>query len=190
MKRSVLFGLALVAVFAALITMDNIGVIFAQTDQASTNGYKIGIVDVQKVVDGYKKASEEVAKLNEIAKKKNEELSQEQKALQKEFNDFNAKLDSLSEDEQAKRKSELTKKGIDLDAKVKQARSEMQAKQQALKQSILRDIVNAVDTIGAQEHFHLILEADPETRTGVLYYASPLDITSKVITYLNTHMSK
>ena len=49
----------------------------------------------------------------------------------------------------------------------------------------MADLVKAIEEVGAEGNYHLILEADPETRTGVMYHSPTLNMTQKVVDRLN-----
>ena len=178
-KLVALFGVALAL---GALAFSNGGVISAQE---KPDTYKIGIVDLQKVVDGYKKQQSELDKLKAETDVVQEDLNQRKTKFEKEVEEFKKAKDGMSEDARADREAALHSQMLEIDGAFRQAEAELERKKRRLKETILKDITTAVDAIGAAENFHLILEADPETRTGVLYFATPLDITGKVSEYLN-----
>lgn len=183
MKLSLSSILAIVAVLAAF-TFVNVCTTFAQ-GTAAPGEYKIGIVDLQRALDGYKRNEAEVAKLQKEFESTQGELDKLKAALEAKGKAFEAEKDKLSEDDRAQRASELEQEAIAYDGELRQATAELNEKKASLKQSLLKDLVAVIQQIGTEEKYHLILEADPETRTGVMYHATSMDITSKVIERLN-----
>ena len=106
-------------------------------------------------------------------------------SLRKEFEAFAAERAELSEEERYDRETELDQHALRLDAQEREVRAGLDRKHRSIKSALLKDIVEAVEAIGQEEDYHLILEADPETRTGVLFHASAIDMTPKVIERMN-----
>jgi Skp family chaperone for outer membrane proteins len=178
-KLVALFGVALVL---GVLAFSNGGAISAQE---KSDAYKIGIVNLQKVVNGYGKQQEQLKKLQDETNVVQEELNKKKTKFEEEVEKFKTDRDNLSEDAQADREAALQSQMLEIEGAFRQAEADLDRKKRRLKETILKDIVAAVDAIGDKENFHLILEADPEARTGVLYFATPLDITGKVSEYLN-----
>jgi Skp family chaperone for outer membrane proteins len=181
MKLSLSSILAVGAVLAALT-----GVNVCTTLAASeSDPYKIGIVDLQQAMDNYNRHKSEVEKLQVEFEKVQGTLEKSKAALDEKLKKFEEEKDGLSEDEIAERQTELQQEVITYDGDLRAAQADLNQKKARLKQSLLKDLVNVIQEVGAAEQYHLILEADPETRTGVLYHASAIDMTSKVIARLN-----
>jgi len=157
--------------------------------KASTNApkgqYKIGIVDVQAVMDGYTKREEEVGKLENEVK----ELQEQIDALDQEFQDKKQKYDetkeSLTEEERIEWQEQLETAWFNLKSEYTRISDQIKAKEQRLRSRLLADIMKCIEEIGVKENFHLILEAEKTSRTGVLFYSATMDITDKVIVRLN-----
>lgn len=157
----------------------------AQGASADVSSYKIGIVDLQLIADSYDAHSKEVAALKVEVDTQNAELETEDAALKDELKAYADRRDGLSEDERDEEEAVLERKALAFDNKLRAANAELDRKKRRLKDALIKDIVEAVTKIGEEENYHLILEADAETRTGVLFYAQAINITPRVIELLN-----
>lgn len=174
----------LVLLFAACI-LAGACTVSAQETGAGSSSYKIGIVDLQLIADSYDAHSGEVAALKVEVDKQNAELEKEDAALKEELAAYAGRKDGLSEDERDEEEAVLERKALAFDTKLREANAELDRKKRRLKDALIKDIVEAVTKIGEEENYHLILEADAETRTGVLFYAQAINITPRIIETLN-----
>lgn len=181
-----LFSLAFLAILLAGYAFLNAGGTAAQTNAADASRvYKIGIVDVQAVMDGYSKREAEVAKLEQEAKQSNSEIEALQKKFQDEVDQYKKDQETLSDSARLERQESLDRQKFALEMEVRQREASLERKKLNVKKLLLDAIVKAVNEVGTEENYHLILESDPETRTGVLFYSSTLNMTQKVIERVN-----
>jgi len=166
------------------LVVSNVCLTYAQGQGAPTN-YKIGIVDVQKVMDNYNKRTVEVQKLESEVNKKKTEIEKLRETFQNELKQFQEDRGTMTDDERAEREADLDNRALAVESAVRQAEASIDRQQRRLKAALIKDIVEAVNAVGAEENYHLILESDPEKRTGVLFYTTTIDMTSKVIDRLN-----
>jgi len=180
-----LVTLGLVGMFALGLMVSNVCFTYAQSQGATASMYKIGIVDVQKVMDNYNKRTVEVQKLEAEVNKKKEEIEKLRETFQNELKQFQEDRANMTEEERADREAELDNHALTVESAVRQAEASLDRQQRRLKAALVKDIVDAVNAIGTEENYHLILESDPEKRTGVLFYTTTIDMTSKIIERLN-----
>jgi Skp family chaperone for outer membrane proteins len=181
--KSRLFTLAALVAAACAFSLVHVVATSAQSTAGVPN--KIGIVDLQKVMDAYNKREAEVSKLEEEVERSRSEIERLRNAFQDEVEGFSEVRGTLSEEERFAREAKLDRKALNIETTIQLAESSLARQQRRLKKLLLDDIIEAVSAIADEENYHLILEADPETRTGVLYHATALEITSDVITRLN-----
>ena len=177
-----LHGAALVAV--------TVGVLVVTTSSrnnaaAGAEEYKIRIVDLQSAVDGYQMQIDESAKIRAELEAFQNEFDHKLEAWQKEKESYDNTKDSLSQEALLAKQTELDDKRMDLQNDAKRKELELKRKQDLLKDTVLKDLLAAIESVGAETNCHLILEADPESRTGVMYFSPTLDITQQVIDRLN-----
>lgn len=181
-----LFTLLAAGMFALGLIASNVCLTYAQGQSSAPAPYKIGIVDVQKVMDNYNKRAVEVQKLEGEVSKKKDEIEKLRATFEAELKQFQEDRTEMTPDERADREAELDSRALAVDSAIRQAEASLERQRRRLKAALITDIVDAVNKIGDQENYHLILEADPEKRTGVLYHTSTIDMTSKVIDRLNS----
>ena len=102
-----LFTLSLVGMFALGLMVSNVCLTYAQGQGATSSNYKIGIVDVQKVMDNYNKRTVEVQKLEAEVNKKKEEIEKLRETFQNELKQFQEDRANMTEEERADREAEL-----------------------------------------------------------------------------------
>jgi len=153
--------------------------------QSGSGEYTIGIVELQQVMDAYNKRAVEVQKLEQEAKEYQDKFDKLQADFEETVDEFQKAKGTMSEEKRTDRELELDSRRRDIQSQVRQAEALLEGKQRRLKQSLLKDIVKAIETVGNRDNYHLILEADPESRTGVLFYSPTLNMTQKVIDELN-----
>lgn len=153
------------------------------------SGYKIGVVDRKRVFEEYEKQKELLGGLEAEAQRLEEELNKEIEAFEQEFERIQQREESgiLSEDELLDLQQQFRERENTLKSKKQEWQRNLDIKTERVLSEIRRDIYEAVQVVGNQNDYHLILEADqdPRARTSVLYYVSAIDVTQKVIDHLN-----
>ena len=177
MKRGLKsFALALVVACAAASPA------FAQ------DGFKIGVVDMQKVMKDYNKREAKYSA-----------LEAEVKALQAPIDAMSAQITKMKEDYEEKAKPEnnaVPSEMLELETKIRRQHGEYEAalrqnqlKLDEMEAEVLKEILNDVNTtlrsIGEQENYHLILNARGGAAGSVVYHSATIDITTKVLARLN-----
>lgn len=162
----------------------------AFSQDAAQGGYKIGVVNRAQVFAEYKRKQEV-----------DEKLQAKQQAYDQELDGM---LQKLSDD--AKAKGELRSKGQMTSEQITAWEKEFKEREIAIKSkgesyqaelnrdadASVREIADAihaeVDSIAQAGGYHLILEADrnPTANSPVVFFQPTLDITTQVITNLNT----
>lgn len=156
--------------------------------ESSAASLKVGVVDRKVVFDSYNKQKQEFA------------------ALEKEVQGLQGQIDALSQQieadkgkyEKAKQDRSMTDEQLDeLEQKIKsdfrkyqtefkRLQAEIDSQHARLIKKIKGEIDAVIAEVGVNESFDLILEGDLKSGTGVLYFSSKIDITSKVVEALNS----
>lgn len=177
---------ALTALTTLVILPTNI--CFAQdTDTAASKGaYKIGIVDRKKVFDNYNKQKEEYAKLQNDMKSMQAEIDALSKKVQDAKDRYEANKNTMPADQREALEQQIRADMVTYKSKYEQLQTEIDTRYAFLVRKIKEEIDEVVREVGAEENYHLILEGDPKSASGVLYYASAIDMTSKILDRLNS----
>jgi Skp family chaperone for outer membrane proteins len=159
---------------------------------------KVAVVDVQKVFDGYQKvkdARERLEKSSKIAKEEIDIFRDELGNIVKELREMEEKLKNPNIDSSAlkgqyqeKVKKAQTKKD-DMVAYEKRARATIAQRQKNLLVEHLDDIRSAIEEVSNSKKLDLVLNSS-ETQLGVFFASEKLDITSDVISILNSAEAK
>lgn len=160
--------------------------LYAQDNADASRAYKVGVVDLQRVMDNYNKCKTEVEKLDAQVNERKKGLDALEAKFKSAAEEFAKERDSMPEEERAKREEQMDTDALSIQIELRKAQATLEGEQRRLKQSLIKDVMQVVEEIGAAENYHLILETDPETRTGVLYSSPTLNMTQKVIDKLNS----
>src|SRR3990172_11779668 len=142
---------------------------------------KIGIVDLQKVLDESARGREAMNLLAAEFEKKKKELDLKEEELEK-IKDEITKRSSLCSLKVKQEKSDELEKSMKEYRRMRaDLEEEMDKKNKNLSGKIMSDIIDLVNKLGEQENFSLILE-----RGNAIFISSGIDITDKVIKLYNS----
>jgi len=157
---------------------------FAQ--DAAAGGYKIAVVDVQKVLQEYNKR-----------KQKYDELQGKVNALQTEIDALSSKIDAAKKDYDAKKnagtdsttlinlETQIRKDYATYETKLKEHQATIDGMEKQVLQEVIGDVEGAIKAFGTSGNYHLILNAREGAGGAVVYHATALDATAQVIQQLN-----
>lgn len=174
--------------FVALLGLAALFPLVSSAQDSSGASIKVGVVDRKQVFDSYNKQRDEFA------------------ALETEVKGLQGQIDALSQQieadkdkyEKAKEAGSMSDEQLDeLEQKIKsdfrkyqtefkRLQAEIDSKHARLIKKIKSEIDAVIAEIGVNESFDLVLEGDPKSGAGVLYFSSKIDITSKVVEALNS----
>jgi Skp family chaperone for outer membrane proteins len=134
---------------------------------------KIGVVDVIKVVNGSIEGKKANAEVDNLVKARQDALKKKATAVEK------LKKSLGSESSKAK-SGEFNKAAVEYQKLVAAANDEVKNKAAALRKVVFEHIRKAIETVGKEEKFLVIL-----TTENVGYFQKSIDITDKVIKKYN-----
>lgn len=152
---------------------------------APAQGYKIGVVDMKAVFDAYQKQKDEYASLETERETRQVEIDKLSKKITVARDKYDAEKETMSESDRDALQESIESDYGQYQADFKRLQQEIDRKEKKLLEDLFQDIRVAVKATGAQENYHLVLEAGESVR-GVLYSSSTLNITGRVIEHLNT----
>jgi Skp family chaperone for outer membrane proteins len=151
----------------------------------SAAAYKIGVVDMREVFQKYDRRESEFQKLlgeRDAAQTKVDALADK---INTDRRNYENKRQTASADELERLEMQILSDISTLEAE----RSKLQSDVSLIESRILRDLTLEIRTviaeIGQAENYHLILDTGSQSPSAVLYYATPLNMTSKVVDRLN-----
>ena len=149
----------------------------------SSGGYKIGVFDRKKVLDGYNKVKNEYEGLQEEVERRQVDIDKLSDKIQAAKDKYQEEKESLSAGERAEREAEIQAEYRQYQAMLQTQQAEIDDKERLLMKRVFSEINEAVAKVGSQGNYHLILEGN--SRSGVVYYSTTLDVTGQVVDELN-----
>ncbi len=144
---------------------------------------KIGYVDIQRVIDESTLGQQANAKLRKDFERRAAELKNMDKELENVRKELDSKGSVMSAERRRQLEEEFRRDRRDFKRADRDNREEFNIKGKQLLVDILPKIVKAVQAIGKERGYTLILQNKPEI---LLYLADRVDVTSEVIARLNT----
>ncbi len=170
--------LLLVSIFLLI----QISVVRAQTNPQGTQGIKIGVIDIKRVINTSKYGQEVMEQLQ----KKYEELQAKLDAKNKELEALREEIEKKgqlwSQELREKKQSEYQKKLRELKALQEDAQFEIQEYERKLLDPVFKELEIVIKEYVEKEKFDLIFE---KTQPGI-YYASPrIDLSPVIVDLFN-----
>ena len=183
-----------------LLTLSIIALSSLLIPEASAQGIKIAVVDMQDALNRYYKTDIEVGKINAMADEKRKNIDERQAAYQQ-MTDKAVELDKIARDtllNEAKRKEALEELQVliqERDAKAKEiqdaqrkASSEVMQARQEMEATLVGEIKDAVNAIVEAEGHDLVFDKSflPKANKAILYTSeNVVDLTEGVVSALN-----
>lgn len=177
-----------VLVLGIAVCLSLLGVAEAQ------KGLKVGVVDLQAVLDSSVRGKAAKDRLKEVGLKLQEEIKdkrntkeereQELQKLRTELRSQGLVLSKKAQEEKAedfrKQVRELKRFIDDTNRFIEDATQEFREKEVRETQRLLQEIRDVVQEVGKQQKYSLILEGN-EGAALVLYFSSPVNLTSEIV---------
>jgi len=186
--RAVILGMVAGFLLSGLMLLNSR--VLAQDDAVSA--WKIAVVDRKTVFNEYKKQQVEMAKLEGELKSMQNELDAMSTKIQNAKDTYLEKRDGMTEADRDAEKSRIQQEFVAYEAQLKSRQATIDGKTATLIKNVKSDIDAAIAKYGEENRYHLILEsdADPNSRTSVLYFATKIDITLEIQRILNEAYAK
>lgn len=146
----------------------------------AVDSVKIGVVDLQKVVDESEAGKKATEDLNTLAKSKQSILDEKGKAIEKLKSELEKQSSVLSDETKKIKNEELEKLFREYQRILQDSDAELRKKDAELKKMILKEIFEIAEKIGVEGGYNLIVD-----KGFILYSNKDVDITDKVIKKYN-----
>ena len=156
----------------------------------SPGGFRIGVVDLKLVFDSYQKQKDQYAQLERERDERQKVIDQLSDRITKAKERYEANKEKMSKEELRALETAIETDYAEYQGKFKQLQQEIDLREKNILESIFEDIREAVRTVGAQQNYHLILEGGESGRSGVLYSSTTLNMTQRVVEFLNSTYKK
>jgi len=150
------------------------------------NGFRLGVIDTQKVFQNYKKAQE----ANEILKTAQDRLTGQLKGIQNEIETMEERLTKqklfLDDPETETLENDIRLKRQEFQRELEVGQESILAKREELLEPLTKEMEELIQQIGKSEGYSLILER----RLVTLYVDEKYDLTERILKLLNDQYEK
>ena len=151
---------------------------------SSSSSYKIGVVDIEQVVENYPKKKRLMDELETSVKSDQaaiDGLTSKLDSLQKAFD---AGKDKFTDSDRSAKMSEIRELITKIKAERETKQGKIDQREAEIKSEVFGDVAKAIQQVADSENYHLVLNSRGVPNGAVLYASSTIDITSKVQTQL------
>jgi outer membrane protein len=181
MKRSVISAAALLALGLAA------GPAAAQAPAAPATGSKIGVIEVQRIVQESAVGKESLARVQKLQQGKQEDLQKRQKELRDLEQKIQDQGKALSEDAMEKLQKEYQGKAVDLKRFQDDAQRELEEAQRKELGDLEKRIMPVITDVAKEQGYQLVFN---KFNSGLLFADDKsVDLTDAVITKFNSQIA-
>ena len=152
--------------------------------QQAAKSFKVGYVNLAKVVNEVNEAKVARDQLQNDFKTKQSQLDKLQKDFEKQYSDFERGKAMMKPEVQAEQQKRLQDKYMEMQQTLSKLQSELAEKEAELASNIHGKIRSIVEAIGDRDGYDMIID-NSEVKATVLFYKRHLDITDQVINQYN-----
>ncbi len=171
------------ALALALVSTFSVGV----STTAAAQEYKIGVVDMQQVLQKYTKRQQKYDALEKEVAAKQVEIDALSKKIETAKTDYNTKKAAGAESSTLiGLETQIRKDYADYESKLKEHQATIDGMEKQVLQEVIGDVETAITNFGTSGNYHLILNAREGAGGGaVVYHATALDVTAAILQQLN-----
>jgi outer membrane protein len=159
----------------------------AQTVSATTPGGKIGVIEVQKIVQESAIGKESLARVQKVQQAKQEDLQKRQKELRDMEQKIQDQGKSLSEDAMEKLQKDYQSKALDLKRFQDDAQRELEESQRKELGELEKRIMPVINEVAREQGYALVFN---KFNSGLLFADDKtVDLTEAVITKFNSQIA-
>ena len=159
----------------------------AQTASATVPGGKIGVIEVQKIVQESAIGKESLARVQKVQQAKQEDLQKRQKELRDMEQKIQDQGKSLSEDAMEKLQKDYQTKALDLKRFQDDAQRELEESQRKELGELEKRIMPVINEVAREQGYALVFN---KFNSGLLFADDKtVDLTEAVITKFNSQIA-
>ena len=159
----------------------------AQTASATTPGSKIGVIEVQKIVQESAIGKESLARVQKVQQAKQEDLQKRQKELRDMEQKIQDQGKALSEDAMEKLQKDYQSKALDLKRFQDDAQRELEESQRKELGELEKRIMPVINEVAREQGYALVFN---KFNSGLLFADDKtVDLTEAVITKFNSQIA-
>lgn len=161
--------------------------LFAFTQMSYGENIKIGVVDLQYVLENCEAGKETIAKLQKEFKTLKQNLDKKKEAIDKLREQIEKQRLMLTQEAQLDKELEYKQKVQEFKTLYGTYLQKMQIKERQLREPIIKELEKVLKEYGKQGKFTLIID---KRNSGVVYSSDAIDITKDVIVKFNNAWRK
>lgn len=163
------------------------GGVFAQTAPTTASGAKIGVIEVQKIVQESAVGKESLARVQKVQQAKQEDLEKRKKELRDMEQKIQDQGKSLSEDAMEKLQKDYQAKALDLKRFQDDATRELEESQRKELGELEKRIMPVINEVAREQGYALVFN---KFNSGLLFADDKaVDLTEAVITRFNSQIA-
>ena len=143
-------------------------------------GYKIGVVDIEQVIENYPKKIKLMADLKvqvDADQAQVDTMTNELDGLQK---DYKAQSDKMSDTDKSAKQGRMRELVTKIKAETETRQGKIDQREADIRSEVFADVNKAIAAISESENYHLVLNSRSLPNSSVLYASPTIDMTSKV----------
>lgn len=147
---------------------------------AASGGYKIGVVDIEQVIEGYPKKQRLMQELQTKVDSEQTGIDTMTTKLESLQKAFESGKDKLTDAEKSAKAGEIRELITNIKAEREKKQGAIDQREAEIKQEVFGDVTKAIQQIAESENYHLVLNARSLPNASVLYASPTIDISGKV----------
>ncbi len=147
---------------------------------------KIGVIEVQRIVQESAVGKESLARIQKLQQSKQDELTKRQKELRDMEQKIQDQGKSLSEDAMDKLQKDYQAKALDLKRFQDDAQRELEDAQRKELAELEKRVMPVIDAVAREQKYTLVFN---KFQSGLLFATPGVDLTDAVITKFNTQIA-
>jgi len=159
---------------------------FAQAAAPAAGEYRIAVADIQVLLADYNKRIRLYEELERDVNVRQQEIDQLSNRIEAAKQRFESQVQSMTETQRSTMRNEIESDYLTYTAELRKHQNYIDNREEAVLKEVLADIQAAIERVAIQDNYHLVLNAQRGPRGSVLYHSATIDITSKVLTVLNS----
>lgn len=152
----------------------------APAASAGGGSYKIGVVDIEQVVEGYGKKQRLMSELKTQVDADQAQVDSMTKQLETEQKAYEASRDTMTDADKSAKQAKIRELITNIKAETEKRQGKIDQREGEIRREVFGDVDKAITSIAEAEGYHLILNKRGQPNASVLYSSPTIDITSKV----------
>jgi Skp family chaperone for outer membrane proteins len=172
------------------------GVAAADSPEAKASEFRIGVVNLKEIFDNYQKQKDLYTELHQKKDEMQKPIDLLSAEIQKDKERYDKEKDSMGEAQRRTLEEKIESNFTKYKAEFERAQQDLNRQEKKFVADVFEEIYIAVQKVGAQGNYHLVFESGESAAPasgrigGLIYHSTTLNMTQKVVEYLNAEYKK